>query len=228
MMQRRLFTHAALSAIGSMLLAERAHARRESRAVSGIRAALERGAVAAVNMLGRPDGFLGNPSVRIALPEPLHDVVKLLKVIGPQHRADELMTAMNRAAEAAVPEAKPLLLNAVKAMSVVNARGILTGGDNAATQFFADKTRARLSRRFLPIVTRATEHVALADKYNALVGEAASAGFVRNEDENLQQYVTGKALDGLYFMIGEEERKIRQDPMATGSAILKKVFGSVK
>jgi len=228
MMQRRFFTQAALSAIASTLLADRAAAVSESQAASGIRAALERGAVVAVSLLGRTDGFLGNPSVRIPLPGVLHDAAKLLKAIGQQHRVDELVTAMNRAAEAAVPQAKSLLVDAVKAMSVEDARHILTGGDDAATQFFAAKTREPLSLRFLPIVTRATERVALADKYNAVAAKAASFGLVKKEDANVQQYVTGKALDGLYFMIGEEERKIRQDPIATGSAILKQVFGSLK
>jgi hypothetical protein len=228
MMQRRLFSRAALSAIGSVLLADRAHALSEGQAASGIRAALERGAVVAVNLLGRTDGFLGNPSVRIPLPGALNDAAGLLRAFGQQHRVDELVTAMNRAAEAAVPEAKALLVNAVKTMSVDDARRILGGGDDAATQFFAGKTREPLTQRFLPIVTRATQRVSLADKYNAVAGKAASLGLVRPEDANVQQYVTGKALDGLYFMIGEEERKIRQDPIGTGSAILKQVFGSLK
>jgi hypothetical protein len=135
---------------------------------------------------------------------------------------------MNRAAEAAVPEAKALLVNAVKSMSVDDGRQILTGGDNAATQFFSTKTRAPLSVKFLPIVTKATQKVSLADKYNKVAGQAASLGLVGRDDANIQSYITGKALDGLYLIIGEEERKIRQDPIGTGSAILKKVFGSLR
>lgn len=200
----------------------------ESDAASGIRAALERGAAAAVQLLGRPDGFLGNPKVRIPLPGFLEEAAKLLRFTGQQHRVDELVTAMNRAAEAAVPEAKTLLVNAVRSMSVEDGRRILTGGDDAATRFFADKTRAPLTTRFLPIVTKATQKVALAEKYNAVVGKASGLGLVRKEDANLQQYVTGKSLDGLYLIIGEEERKIRSDPVGTGSAILKKVFGSLR
>jgi len=200
----------------------------ETDAAAGIRAALERGAASAVALLGRPDGFLGNSKVRIPLPGFLEDAAKVLKVTGQQRRVDELVTAMNRAAEAAVPEARTLLVNAVRTMSVEDARQILTGGDDAATRFFATKTRAPLGVRFLPIVTRATERVALADKYNAVAGKAAGLGLVRKEDANLQQYVTGKALDGLYLMIGEEERKIRRDPVGTGSALLQKVFGSVR
>ncbi|MGE4053080.1 MAG: DUF4197 domain-containing protein, partial [Piscinibacter sp.] len=158
----------------------------------------------------------------------LEDAAKLLKATGQGRRVDELITAMNRAAEAAVPEAKPLLINAVKSMSVEDARKVITGGDNSVTQFFAGKTREPLAGKFLPIVTRATEKVSLAAKYNAVAGKAMGLGLVKKEEANVQQYVTGKALDGLFLMIGEEERKIRQNPAAAGSAILKKVFGSLK
>ena len=200
----------------------------ETDAASGVRAALEKGAVAAVGLLGRTDGFLGNPKVRIPLPGFLEDAAKLLKATGQGRRVDELVTAMNRAAEAAVPEAKPLLINAVKSMSVEDARKVITGGDDSVTQFFAGKTREPLAVKFLPIVTRATEKVSLAAKYNAVAGKAMGLGLVKKEEANVQQYVTGKALDGLFLMIGEEERKIRQNPAAAGSAILKKVFGSLK
>ena len=200
----------------------------EGDAAAGVRAALERGAASAVSLLGRSGGFLDNPKVRIELPGFLNDVAKLAKFTGQQQRVDELVTAMNRAAEAAVPQARALLVNAVKTMSVEDGRKIITGGDGSVTQFFETKTRAPLSAKFLPIVTRATEKVSLADKYNALAGRVASTGLVAKDDANIQQYVTGKALDGLYLMIGEEERKIRQDPVGTGSAILSKVFGSLR
>jgi hypothetical protein len=231
-MQRRNFTSGIFSAGGLWALAAWQPAAAaditESDAALGVRAALERGAASAVALLGRSGGFLDNPKVRIPLPGFLNEAAKVAKFTGQQKRVDELVTAMNRAAEAAVPQAKSLLVNAVRAMSVEDGRQILTGGDNAVTNFFAGKTRAPLSVTFLPIVTRATEKVALADKYNALAGKASGLGLVRKEDANIQQYVTGKALDGLYLMIGEEERKIRRDPVGTGSAILKKVFGSLK
>jgi hypothetical protein len=199
----------------------------EGDANAGIRTALERGAHAAVALLGRPDGFLDNPLVKIELPGYLKDAARLLKATGQGARLDELVTAMNRAAEAAVPAAKPLLVKAVKDMSVEDGLRILKGGDDSVTTFFADKTRDPLARQFLPIVTRATERVALADKYNAVARKASGLGLMRGEDANIQQYVTGKALDGLYRIIGEEERKIRRDPVGTGSAILKKVFGGL-
>jgi hypothetical protein len=200
----------------------------EGDAASGVRAALTRGAQSAVSLLGRTDGFLGNPRVRIPLPGALEQAATLLKTLGQQRKVDELVTAMNRAAEAAVPEARTLLVNAVKAMSVEDALGIVKGGDNSVTQFFETKTRSPLSEKFLPIVTRATQKVSLADKYNAVAARAASLGLVKGDEANVQHYVTGKALDGLYLMIGDEEKKIRQDPVGTGSAILKKVFGGLK
>ena len=231
-MQRRKFTSGVVTVGGLWALsassALRAADLTESDAALGIRAALERGAVAAVGLLGRSGGFLNNPKVRIELPGYLKEAAKVLQFTGQQRRVDELVTAMNRAAEAAVPEAKALLVNAVKAMSVEDGRQILTGGDNSATQFFATKTRAPLGVKFLPIVTKATEKVSLADKYNKVAGQAASLGLVGRDDANIQSYITGKALDGLYLIIGEEERKIRKDPIGTGSAILKKVFGSLK
>ncbi|HET9976338.1 MAG TPA: DUF4197 domain-containing protein [Burkholderiaceae bacterium] len=202
------------------------HALSEGDAASGVRVALERGAIAAVGSLGRTDGFLGNPKVRIPLPGFLEDAAKLLKATGQGKRVDELVTAMNRAAEAAVPQARTLLVEAAKSITVEDALRIVRGGETSVTDYFSRRTREPLGQKFLPIVTRATEKVALADKYNAVAGKAAGLGLLKAKDANLQQYVTGKALDGLYLMIGEEEKKIRRDPVGTGSAILRKVFGA--
>jgi hypothetical protein len=229
-MQRRTFaTGLATAGLGlsSWKTAEAADISQGDAAL-GIRTALDRAAASAVSLLGRSGGFLDNPKVRIPLPGFLNEIAKLAKFTGQQKRVDDLITAMNRAAEVAVPEAKALLQSAVKTLSLQDGRKILTGGDNSVTEYFAGKTRAPLSVKFLPIVTKATEKVSLADKYNALAGKAASTGLVKKDDANIQQYVTGKALDGLYLMISEEERKIRQDPVGTGSAILSKVFGSLK
>jgi hypothetical protein len=219
---------AGLPAAAALPPAAHAQGLSESDAALGVRAALERGATSAVSLLGRSGGFLDNPKVRIPLPGFLNDAAKLLKATGQKARVEELETAMNRAAELAVPEAKSLLVSAVKSMSVEDARRIVGGGDDSVTRFFADKTREPLGVKFLPIVTRATERVQLADKYNAVAGKAAGIGLVKKQDANIQQYVTGKTLDGLFLMIGEEEKKIRRDPVATGSAILKKVFGSLR
>lgn len=224
-MKRRQFTPAlwALAVVGAW--PQRAAALTETDAASGVRAALERGALAAIGTLGRTDGFLGNPKVRIPLPGVLEDAAKLLKATGQQKKVDELVLAMNRAAEAAVPKARDLLVQAVKSMSVEDALQIVRGPDNAVTSFFERKTRAPLAEQFLPIVTAATERVALAQKFNAVAGRAQRLGLLKGDDANIQRYVTGKSLDGLYLMIGEEERKIRQDPVSTGSALLRRVFG---
>jgi hypothetical protein len=225
-MRRREFTvrWIFLSGLGFPVLTQ-AKLLSETDAASGVRTALERGASSAVALLGRSNGFLGNPKVKIELPGFLKDAAKLLQATGQRKRVDELVTAMNRAAEAAVPEAKALLVGAVKSMSVEDAVKIVQGGENSATQFFSAKTREPLGAKFMPIVERATARVALAKKYDAVAGKAAGLGLLKKEDANLNAYVSGKALDGLYFMIGEEEKKIRRDPVGTGSAILKKVFG---
>lgn len=196
-------------------------------ASQGLKTALEKGALAAVSVLGRTDGFLGNEKVRISLPGYLDDASKLLRVLGQGARIDELVTAMNRAAEAAVPMAKDLLVGAARSMNVTDAKTILTGGETSVTAFFAEKTRVPLGVKFLPEVSRATAKVGLAEKYNQVAGKAAELGLIKKDEATIQQYVTAKALDGLYLMIGEEEKKIRKDPVGTGSALLKKVFGAL-
>jgi len=227
-MQRRRWVLSAVGAGGLALLVRDALAAALSQAdaAAGVRAALERGSVAAVGLLGKPDGFLGNPKVRIGLPGSLDGAAKMLKMAGQQGKIDELVTAMNRAAESAVPEAQALLVDAARHISVDDALGILRGGDTAVTDYFARRTREPLGLKFLPIVTRSTQKVALAEKYDALAGKAAGMGLVKKDDANIERYVTGKTLDGLYTMIGEEEKKIRADPVATGSALLKKAFGA--
>jgi hypothetical protein len=197
-------------------------------AAKGLKVALEKGALSAVGLLGAKDGFLGNDQVRIPLPGYLNDAAQLLRTFGQGAKVDELLTSMNRAAEAAVPQSKELLLKAVQTMSVTDAKGILTGGNTAVTDFFAGKTRPALAAKFLPVVTQATANVGLADKYNAVAGKASELGLLKKEDANIQHYVTGKTLDGLFFMISEEEKKIRQNPVGYGSAILSKVFGALK
>ena len=221
-MKRREFT-AALSV--PLLPAVAQAGLSEVDAATGVRVALERGALAAVALLGKTDGFLGNPQVRIPLPGFLKDAARLLRATGQGRKLDELVIAMNRAAELAVPMAMPLFVSTVKAMSVEDALKVVRGGATSVTDYFADKTRAPLGQKFLPIVTQATEKVSLAARYNAVAGKVQSLGLVKGNEANLQQYVTARALDGLFLMIGEEEKKIRADPMKTGSAILRKVFG---
>lgn len=197
-------------------------------AVQALKTALERGARLAITQLSQPNGFLGNEKVRIPLPKQLQENEKTLRKLGQGRRLDELVSTMNRAAEAAVPQAQELMLAAVRGMTVEDGKKILRGGETSVTTFFADKTRLPLGAKFLPVVTQSTDRVGLAGQYNRVAGKAADLGMLRREDASIEQYVTGKALDGLYFMIGEEERKIRRDPVATGSAILGKVFGALK
>lgn len=226
-MQRRRFSSVTLAGLGLSLGSPMAQSFSlgDADASAGVKAALERGAVAAVAQLGRTDGFLGNALVRIALPGYLNDGAKVLKALGQQKRVDELLIAMNRAAESAVPQAQDLLVSTVRNLSVQDAVRIVKGGGTSVTDFFAGRTRSPLNERFLPIVTQATERVSLAEKYNSVAGKATGMGLVKKEDANIQSYVTRKALDGLYLMIGEEEKKIRRDPVGTGSDILRKVFG---
>jgi hypothetical protein len=195
-------------------------------ASAGLKAALERGAQAAVELLGKADGFWGNERVRIPLPDWLHKAEGTLRMIGRKQEVDDLHLACNRAAEQAVPEAKTLLVGAVRSMTVQDAKKVLTGGDNSATQYFQEKTRTPLNGRFLPIVTTVTRKIGLAQQYDGLAAKAQSLGLVK-EDASIEHHVTSRALDGLYLMIGDEEKKIRSDPAGTGSALLKKVFGAL-
>ncbi len=232
-MDRRQFNLLPLVGLAALTAVGQAHALTladlsSADASQGLKAALEKGALSAVGLLGAKDGFLGNPQVRIALPGYLNDAAQLLRTFGQGDKVDELLTSMNRAAEAAVPMSRDLLLNAVKTMSVTDAKAILSGGDTAMTEFFASKTRPALSAKFLPVVTQATAKVGLADKYNAVASKASELGLLKKEDANIQQYVTGKTLDGLFFMISQEEKKIRQNPVQAGSAILSKVFGALQ
>ena len=197
-------------------------------AVSGLKAALEKGSQAAVASLGRLDGFFGNPQVKIPLPESLQRTERLMRRFGMAKYADELILTLNRAAEAAVPEARQLFLDAVKKMTVQDAKGILSGGDTAATEYFRRTTQDALRKRFHPIVAKATARVELAAKYNEYAESAAALGLVKKEDANLDDYVTQKALDGLFFMVAEEEKKIRKDPLGSASALIRKVFGAIR
>ena len=211
-MKRRDFTAAACAALLAAG-AGRAAAAPGGESALGVREALERGAVAAVARLGRSGGFLDDPQLRIPLPGVLEDAAGLLAAMGAQGRVEALRTAMNRAAEAAVAQARPLLVAAVRSMTLsATRRRIVTGGDTAATEFFRERTREPLAARFLPIVGRETRKVALAEKYDAVAGRAAALGLLRREDADLAGYVTGRALDALYLVIGEEERRIRARP----------------
>ncbi len=197
-------------------------------AVSGLRQALTDGATAAVGKLGVENGFFGNAKVKIPLPETLQKVEGIMRAMGMKRQAEELELAMNRAAEAAVAEAKPLLVDAVKKMSVQDAKGILTGGETSVTDYFRRTTSDALGKKFLPVVKKATARVGLAEKYNAIAGKGAQLGLVDSSQATIEQYVTQKSLDGLYTIIADEEKAIRQDPVGAASSIVQKVFGALK
>ena len=197
-------------------------------ASSGMKAALDKGTQAAVASLGKTDGFQGNNAVKILLPQSLWRYEKMMRQVGMGKYADELVLTMNRAAEAAVPEAKPLFVDAVKKMSLQDAKGILTGGNTSATDYFKRTTSEPLRAKFAPIVAQSTKKVRVAEKYNEFAGQGAKYGLIKKEDANLDGYITQKTLDGLFYMVGEEEKKIRANPVAAGSDIIKKVFGAMK
>ena len=197
-------------------------------ASSGLKAALDAGSAAAVARLGVENGFLNNDKVKIKLPGILEQARPLLKMTGRGQQLDDLVVSMNRAAESAVPLAKPLLLDAVKSMSVTDARNILAGGDTSVTDFFRQKTAAPLAVKFLPIVKSVTDRSGLAATYNSTMSQIGKTGLLPQQQATVENYVTDRALAGLYLMIGEEEKSIRRNPLAYGSKIIGKVFGSLK
>jgi hypothetical protein len=196
-------------------------------ASAGLKKALDQGINVAVGKLGVTDGFLKNPRVKIDLPPKFAKAESMLRMLGAGDQVDQLVTSMNRAAEAAVPESKTLLKQALKQMSVEDAKRILTGGEDAATQYFKQATYAPLKAKFSPIIRRETEKVKLSESYDAVAKKAVGLGILKPEDATLQSYVTDRTLDGLFLMMAEEERAIRKDPLGQASSLLKKVFGAV-
>ncbi|WP_260956546.1 DUF4197 domain-containing protein [Pseudomonas citri] len=199
----------------------------QTDATGGLKDALTQGAQVAVKQLGTPGGFSNNPDVKIELPGKLGKVASKMKAFGMGEQVDQLETSMNQAAEAAVVQAQPILVNAVKNMSVSDAKGILSGGNDSATQYLDKSSREQIRVKFLPIVKQATDKVGLAQKYNAFAGQAATFGVLDAKSANIENYVTEQALDGLFEMIGKQEATIRKNPAAAATSLAKKVFGSL-
>ncbi|MDM3888401.1 DUF4197 domain-containing protein [Pseudomonas sp. BCRC 81390] len=195
-------------------------------ATGGLKDALTQGAQLAVKQLSAPGGFSNDPNVRIELPGNLGKAAKAMKMFGKGEQVEALETSMNKAAEAAVPQAQAILVDAVKNMSVTDAKGILSGGDDSATQYLNRSSREQIRARFLPIVKQATDKVGLAQQYNAFAAQAKGLGLVKN-DANIENYVTEKALDGLFEMIAKQEQSIRQNPAEAATSLAKKVFGAL-
>ena len=196
--------------------------------VGSLKQALTQGAKTAVKNLAKENGYLGNDKVRIPLPENLQKIDGLLRKFGMGKYADELVTAMNRAAEAAVPEAQNLLVGAVKKMTVEDAKSILTGSDDAATQYFRKNTEAGLTDKFKPIINEAMQKVKLAEKYDKFAGKGTKFGLVEERDARLDDYITRKAMDGLFLMMAEQEKAIRANPLEATGNLARKVFSAIK
>jgi hypothetical protein len=196
-------------------------------ASAGLRAALSQGVDKAIGLLGKRDGFLANPKYTIPLPPALEKADRALRMVGLSGDADELKAAMNHAAEMAVAEAKPIFKQALQHMTLSDAKVILTGGDDSATQYFRQATSTQLATQFKPVVARQTAKLKLGALYDRYAGKAAQLGLVKAQDANVNDYVTSKALDGLYGEIAEEERAIRKDPLGQASSLIKKVFGAL-
>ena len=196
-------------------------------AAGALTQALTQSIDAAVDRLGVTNGFLENPKVKIVLPGPLQKAEGLMRSLGVSKHADNLIVAMNRAAETAAAEAKPILLDAVQNMSMDDAKSILTGADDSATQYFRSTSSEALSQKFLPVVKNATDQVGLLKRYNEFAGKGAKFGLVPEKHANIENYVTQKTLDGIFLIMAEEERAIRNDPVGRGNKLLQKVFGSM-
>ncbi|WP_175254149.1 DUF4197 domain-containing protein [Pseudomonas sp. BMW13] len=196
-------------------------------ASGGLKDALIQGAQVAVKQLGTPGGFSNNPDVRIELPGKLGKAAKTMKMMGMGAQVEQLESSMNKAAEAAVPQAQALLVDAVKKMTVADAKAILSGPQDSATQYLNKSSREQIRAKFLPIVKQATDQVGLAQQYNAFSGQAASFGVVDAKSSTVEGYVTEQALDGLFEMIAKQEASIRENPAAAATSLAKKVFGAL-
>jgi len=195
-------------------------------ASSGIKDALSQGAQSAVRQLGKPGGFSNDPDMRIGLPGKLGKVARTMKAMGMGKEVEQVEAGMNQAAEAATPQTKPLLLEAVRKLAVTDAKAILSGPQDAATRYLERSSREQLRTRLLPIVKQETDRLGLAQKYNALASQAASFGAIKAKSANLERYVTEQTLDGLFQAIAQEEAKIRKSPAEATSSLTKKVFGA--
>ena len=197
-------------------------------ASGGLKAALSQGIDTAVAQLGAPNGFLNDPKVVIPLPPALQKADRALRLVGMNKDADSLKAAMNHAAESAVANAKPVFKQALQKMTLADAKAILTGGDDAGTQYFRKATSDPLTAQFKPIIARETAKLNLAGLYDRYAGKAADFGLIPAQDANLNDYVTNKALDGLFSRVADEERAIRKDPMGQASSLIKKVFSAAQ
>ena len=197
----------------------------EGTTAKGLRDALAVGTERAVKAVAKTDGYFGNEAIKILLPDKIRTVVDFLGKAGFQDQVDQFILSMNRAAEKAAPKAAGIFADAVRKMTFEDARGILTGGETSATEYFRGKTREKIYGAFKPAVTATMSEAGVTRRYQELMGEFSSLPFMDSSEMDLDHYVTNKAMDGLFHMLGEEEKKIRQNPAARTTEILRKVFG---
>jgi len=196
-----------------------------SKIASGLKEALQVGATNAVNLTGKRDGYFGNQVIKILMPKNLRPLEKGLRAVGYGPKVDDFILSMNRSAEAAAPAARKIFVDAILSMSFEDARKILSGGDTAATDYFKNKTTEKLIEAFRPVVEKTMDQNSVTQQYKLLVGQAQSIPFMRSPNMDITNYVVSQALNGLFYMLGQEERKIRTDPAARTTTLLKQVFG---
>ncbi len=197
----------------------------ESTIISGLKEALSIGTEKAVESVSQVDGYFGNQIIKILMPEEIQKVADVLGKIGFQKDVDNFILSMNRAAEKAAPEAASFFVDAIKEMTFEDAKNILDGGDTAATDFFREKTNDKIYTAFRPVISSSMDEVGVTSAYKKMMGRYESIPLVKKESLDLDHYVTNKAMDGLFYMVGEEEKKIRTDPAARVTELLKTVFG---
>lgn len=197
----------------------------DSKVASGLKEALQVGADNAVKLTGRRDGYFGNEAIKILMPKNLQPLEKGLRAVGYGPKIDEFILSMNRSAEAAAPAAKKIFGDAILSMSFEDARKVLSGGDTAATDYFKRKTSEQLTTAFRPVVEKTMDENNVTQQYKALAGQAQNVPFMKSPNLDITQYVVSKALDGVFYTLGQEERKIRKDPAAQTTSLLREVFG---
>jgi RNA binding exosome subunit len=197
----------------------------ESKVISGLKEALSIGTQNAVDSVSKVDGYYGNPAIKILMPEKLQKVAEVLAKVGFEKQVNDLVLSMNRAAEKATPEAIPIFIDAIKGMSFEDAKNILDGGDTAATDYFKIKTSAKLFDKFKPTISESMKEVGVTRIYKTVMTKYESIPFVQKESFDIDHYITNKSLEGLFHMVGQEEKKIRTDPAARVTELLKDVFG---
>jgi Protein of unknown function (DUF4197) len=197
----------------------------DSKINAGLKQALQIGAENSVQLVGRKDGYFANAAIKILMPKNLQPLEKGLRMVGYGPKVDDFVLSMNRSAEAAAPAARKIFVDAITSMSFDDARHILSGGDTAATEYFKQKTTPQLTAAFRPVVDKTMADNGVTKQYNSLVGQYKALPFARKQDLDITNYVVGKALNGLFFELGEEERKIRKDPAKQTTDLLKEVFG---